>query len=132
MTSEEIITYIVTSGVPTIAIIIVGFILDRQVKSQKELIESQRDYINTTDWKKIKEYYEDFEIPSLLKKRDEIHSEFHKASDEMFKYLHAWLKNLESKEKGIAKRIVVKYMPTSELYFQDIWQNDSQRSLDNA
>ncbi len=43
---------------------IVGYILRNQIKSQKETINNLEQYIKTTDWKKVKEFYEEFLMPS--------------------------------------------------------------------
>ncbi len=60
----DIIT-ILTIGIPTLASIVVGVILRKQINSQNELLANYKNYIETTDWKKIKEHYENYVIPQL-------------------------------------------------------------------
>lgn len=45
--------YIITTGVPTVAIIIVGFILKNQIVSQKSLLKQYNNYIKSVDPSKI-------------------------------------------------------------------------------
>lgn len=59
------ISSILTIAIPTIATTIVGIILKKQINSQNQIIQNYKDYIQTTDWKKVKEQYETFTIPEL-------------------------------------------------------------------
>jgi hypothetical protein len=120
--------FIISSLIPTIAIIVVGVILRKQIKSQQEILEMYKGYASTFDSKKYKEAYEDVHIPmavsKALKKFEEnwekenedfaiIGRAFVDQYDEMQQYIG---KQFEGYDKQTVDRIVNDNFPKSQRY----------------
>jgi hypothetical protein len=130
----QVLHEILTIGIPTIAVIIVGFILNKQIQTQNTLLNGYKDFIATTDYKKAKEFYEDIVIPKeIAKAREEMsisleteiqknkpHFEgIAKESGEMASFIAYVLLSELSKEQG--RKLAIQYMPNCLHHFERIW-----------
>jgi hypothetical protein len=52
------IEYLITTGVPTVVTLIVGVILRSQIKAQREMMETYKNYLQVLDISKIKDLHE--------------------------------------------------------------------------
>ncbi len=121
--------------IPTITTAIVGVILSRQIKSQQTIINNLNNYINTTDWKQVKEFYDDFKVPSVKEiTRQQIIDEYGKTPqehekliddyNELLNYFHTVMKGLNEIHPNFAKDRILSGLPNNAKYFRDIWQGD--------
>jgi hypothetical protein len=137
----DITQYLITTGIPTAAVLIVGFILRRQIKSQSEIIEKYKAYIETIDWRKVKDHYEEFRIPQEVEKAkkeviDQVEKQVRELTPmvddlvdqhlEMTRFCAIVLLNHLDKETG--QSLVRASMPKSEQAFVKIWAFLDQHS----
>ncbi len=140
--------YLIITGAPTVAICYVGYILRQQIKSQKTLIENLNgminnltNYNNTLDWKKVKDWYESFEIPTQKEiTRQEVIKEYGKSTEEhekfiddyneLLNYFYTVVKGMNELHPNFAKDRILTGLPNNAKYFRDIWQDDEQQTHD--
>jgi hypothetical protein len=48
-----------------VAVVVVGLVLSKQIKSQSELLQEYREYIKTMSWKEVRDKYEQYKIPEI-------------------------------------------------------------------
>jgi gas vesicle protein len=88
--------YLIVTGIPTIAVVIVGFILRNQIKAQNEMIENYQEYIKTIDWKSVKEWYEKFEIPKIISEIEkDVNKQFNDFEEEINPHVDKLVKDLK-------------------------------------
>lgn len=120
-----------TTVIPTIAIILVGFVLSNQIKSQKAIIKDLHDYINSTSWREVKHYYDEFKIPSekeiTRQKIKDQYGDYETLVDdynELLNYFYSVMKGLNEIHPNFAKDKILMGLPNNAKYFRDIWEGD--------
>lgn len=106
-----------------IGTIVVGVILSRQIKSQAEILNNYKDYINTIDLNKIKHFY-DLEKSSIITQAEietqnfikTIDSEFQHQFDEMATFTYVMLSKMTKEQRELAMQ---KYLTFSQKLFID-------------
>lgn len=131
MTIELQATIIIIANI--IANIIVTIILSRQIKSQKAIIKDLHDYIKTLSWREVKEFYDQYKIPSekdiarfqLIKeygRTPEEHEDLVNDYNELLNYFYTVMKGLNGIHPNFAKDKILMGLPRNAKYFRDIWE----------
>ncbi len=126
---------LIATTVSIVATVIVGIILSRQIKSQKTIIKNLQEYINTTSWKDVQNYYDEFKVPSekdiarlqLIKeygRTPEEHEELIDDYNELLNYFYAVMKGLNETHPNFAKDRILTGLPKNAKYFRNIWEED--------
>jgi hypothetical protein len=126
-----------------IATIVVGFILSKQIKSQKEQLKNYEDYIKAIDWRIIKEQYEEFYIPTAIRKEREENikliqeglqegfdkwaneSKIPKQFIELARFVSITLKSVAEKDRSVVIKIIKSYLPNCESLFPELSETPS-------
>ena len=95
---------------------VVGFILKNQIESQKTQIGNLELYIKTIDWKKVKEFYEDFYLPSEKLKAVQPHLD---EKQELINYVR-WVVSQAIKLDVDINKFVESNLPHCREHFQDL------------
>src|SRR5438067_673329 len=102
---------------------IVGYVLMAQIKSQKETINNLEQYIKTIDWKKVKEFYDEFLIPSEKLKAVKPHLN---EKEELINYVRFVITPAIKLDVDINK-FVENNLPSCKRYFQDLIDLNAQQ-----
>lgn len=132
---------IFTIIIPTITTAIVGVILKNQIDAQKQTISDLKEYINTTSWKDVKDYYETHKVPTEKEiTRQQVINEYGTTSDqyneliddynELLNYFHSVMKGLNEVHPNFAKNRILTGLPRNAKYFLDIWPGDTSQTPD--
>jgi hypothetical protein len=132
---------IITVLIPTAATAIVGVILKNQIDSQKQTISDLKEYINTTSWKEVKDYYETHKVPTEKEiTRQQVINEYGSTTEqyneliddynELLNYFHTVMKGLNEVHPNFAKDRILSGLPRNTKYFRDIWQGDTPQTHD--
>lgn len=119
------ISSLLTIAIPTIAIAIVGVVLKNQIKSQDQLLKNYKDYIETTDWKKVAEVltnqFADDKINTLKELLFEKKKHDERMKEEFEELMSVCVYCLKQLDKDHAKRIVetLKYHKSAMQDFLD-------------
>jgi protein-arginine kinase len=123
----------ITPFLSLIGTIVVGVILYRQIKSQLELLNNYKDYINTIDLNKLKQYH-DMEKMSIATRSEietqsfiqNIDSEFHHQFDEMATFTYMMLSQMTKEQRELAIR---KHLTFSrKLFIELLKENDLHKN----
>ena len=123
---------LITTIISILTTAIVGGVLSKQIRSQKDTIKNLNDYINSTSWKDVKEYYEEFKIDK--ERQLAVHNAMKEFDDwggkesikegyaELISYFYQVMKNLNDLHPGFAKDRILNSMPRNAKFFRDIWE----------
>ncbi|MBW7838193.1 MAG: hypothetical protein H3C36_00845 [Chitinophagaceae bacterium] len=135
-------TALLTITIPTLTTAIVGVILKKQIKSQKDTISRLQNYIQTVSWEKVRDFYENIHIPAeRLKTKQELFLEYGFTPEEnkklindyneLISYFHAVLSNTKKAFPNLhLKDKILTGLPKNAKYFRDIWEDDKQQNPD--
>ena len=122
----------ITPYLSLIGTIVVGIILSRQIKSQAEILNSYKDYINTIDLNKIKQFH-DLEKSSIVTKAEietqrfiqNIDADFHHQFDEMATFTHITLSKMTKEQRELTMQ---KYLTFSQELFTEHFKKIDSRN----
>lgn len=115
----ELYQYLITSGIPTLAIIVVGFILKNQIQSQKEVIEAYKGLVDATNPDKIITLHKT-EIEAMERTFSKNYEEIKKQTLELARFVGYGLARDERSAKSIGdpsfefdiNRVIRRNMPS--------------------